>query len=432
MDLGNVSEKHAVCATYLRNAVAAYRAALEVLPPCGSTLLKWTSTQNILSEEGATIAHRAMTLSNLGIALSTLGLREEALGASREAVDIYKQLLANGLDAFRPALAASQNNLGVVLSGLGLREEALSASREAAEIYKQLVASGQDAFRPALAKSFGAYAQTLATGGRHAEAAEMMAEGLAALRPFVEKYPQALEDLAYMLRYDYAAPEQVSTNGQAVASAAEELSGSVREVTEVQQSSSTARKALEEAELTNEQVRELAEIAKRIDGISDLIYNVSAQTNLLALNATIEAARAGDAGRGFAIGALKVKQSAEQAAKATAKISEQMRGIPNSRQQAIDWIEGLTPIIEEVNMIVTNIASLGGQNVAMPQEIARNATQTSRAMTEVARNISEVQNSAESSKEASSQLLAASRDLAHQAEVLRGDVNNFLDEEYAA
>jgi methyl-accepting chemotaxis protein len=78
---------------------------------------------------------------------------------------------------------------------------------------------------------------------------------------------------------------------------------------------------------TNRRVGELAVAASRIGDVVELINSIAGQTNLLALNATIEAARAGDAGRGFAVVAAEVKLLAEQTAKATSEISQQIDGI---------------------------------------------------------------------------------------------------------
>ena len=138
-----------------------------------------------------------------------------------------------------------------------------------------------------------------------------------------------------------AASEEASTNVQSVASATEEMASSVNEISrQVQGSARIANEAVEQAQKTNDRVAELAKAAARIGDVVELINTIAGQTNLLALNATIEAARAGEAGRGFAVVASEVKALAEQTAKATGEISQQISGIQAATQELVSGHQG--------------------------------------------------------------------------------------------
>ena len=230
-----------------------------------------------------------------------------------------------------------------------------------------------------------------------------------------------------------AAVEAASVNVQTVASAAEELSASISEISrQVAQSSQIADRAVQDANRTDAIVRTLAEGAQKIGDVVGLISTIAGQTNLLALNATIEAARAGEAGKGFAVVASEVKSLANQTAKATGDISQQVAQIQAATKEAVAAIEAITQTIGEVSSIAASIAAAVEEQGAATQEIARNVHEAATGTQQVSTNIAGVSRGASETGAAASQVLGAAGELSQQAERLRGDVQQFVTDVKAA
>ncbi|PIT03838.1 chemotaxis protein [Bradyrhizobium nitroreducens] len=227
--------------------------------------------------------------------------------------------------------------------------------------------------------------------------------------------------------------EAASSNVHSVASAAEEMSSSVREIgRQVQDSSKIASEAVSQAHATTERVSELSRAASRIGDVVELINAIAGQTNLLALNATIEAARAGEAGRGFAVVASEVKALAEQTAKATGEIGQQVGGIQSATQDSVSAIGEISGTIARLSEIASAIAAAVEQQGAATQEIARNVQQAAQGTQQVSSNVGDVQRGASETGSASSQVLSAAQMLSRDSNRLKLEVGKFLNSVRAA
>ncbi|HLI99778.1 MAG TPA: methyl-accepting chemotaxis protein [Bradyrhizobium sp.] len=229
------------------------------------------------------------------------------------------------------------------------------------------------------------------------------------------------------------ASDEASSNVQSVASATEELSSSVNEISrQVQESARMANEAVGQARQTNDRVSELSKAASRIGDVVELINTIAGQTNLLALNATIEAARAGEAGRGFAVVASEVKALAEQTAKATGEIGQQIGGIQTATQESVGAIKEISSTIEKLSEISSTIAAAVEEQGAATQEISRNVQEAAQGTKRVSSNITEVQRGASETGSASSQLLSAAQSLSGDSNRLKLEVGKFLSNVRAA
>ncbi|MCM5555737.1 methyl-accepting chemotaxis protein [Pleomorphomonas sp. NRK KF1] len=224
-----------------------------------------------------------------------------------------------------------------------------------------------------------------------------------------------------------SASEQTSANVQAVAGASEELSSSIAEIgRQIGEASTLIGAAVEQARLTDHDVRSLADSASKVGTIVAMIQAIAEQTNLLALNATIEAARAGEAGRGFAVVASEVKALASQTAKATQDIEAQMGTIQGATQQSVEKIADISRRIAELDHITSSISGAATQQNAATGEIAQNISEAAVGAAEVAQTIVGVRTTAEKSGAASRDLLDRMSHLAKQSTALEQKVAAFV------
>ncbi len=223
------------------------------------------------------------------------------------------------------------------------------------------------------------------------------------------------------------AGEQATVNVQTVASAAEQLSASVGEISRrVSESAAIARQAVAEMGKTDRSVKGLSDSAQRIGEIVALINGIATQTNLLALNATIEAARAGEAGKGFAVVASEVKALANQTARATEDIRVQIDGMRTATGAVVTAVQDVTGTIGRINEIADAIAHAVDQQGAATREIAGNVQQVAGATGEISAATGRVSALASRTGGEAGRVLGAADTVSAQAGQLRSQMDGFV------
>jgi methyl-accepting chemotaxis protein len=407
-------------------------AAMEPVIDTVEQTIKKTSEQAKIAQLGSRESTKLQMEIAIAVIVASVGLLGFLISAS----------VSRPLSAMTAAMIElAEGNFAVVLPGLGRKDE-IGEIAQAVETFKikaeqkahdeaavkvrqdQVAAELRRLDMHKLADDFeGAVGEIIETVSSASTELEASARTLTASAA-------RSQQLATMVA---AASEEASTNVQSVASATEEMSSSVNEISrQVQQSATIAGEAVDQARKTNDSVGELAKAASRIGDVVELINTIAGQTNLLALNATIEAARAGEAGRGFAVVASEVKALAEQTARATGEISQQVTGIQNATQASVGAIREIGDTICKMSEISSTIAAAVEEQGAATQEISRNVQQAAQGTTQVSSNISDVQRGASETGSASSQVHSAAQTLSRDSNRLKLEVGKFLSSVRAA
>ena len=211
------------------------------------------------------------------------------------------------------------------------------------------------------------------------------------------------------------------------AEATRQLALAVNEIArQVGHSTAIAQKTVHEVNDTALQMNGLSGSVQSIGEIVQLINDIAAQTNLLALNATIEAARAGEAGKGFAVVAGEVKNLASQTAKATEEIARQVTEIQESSRRMGASITGVVDIIRSLDEISSAIAGAVQEQEASTREIASNIDEVAHQADAVSRSVGDLSKASAMTCAGTVRVIWSAKRLTDVVDGLTGETDGFL------
>lgn len=239
-----------------------------------------------------------------------------------------------------------------------------------------------------------------------------------------------------------AAVQQTLTTVEELAQTAKETAQRARTVADsAQRSSDTAevgRRAIGDSVGGMDEVRaqsdhvarsilSLAERARDISDIVDVVQDIADQTHLLALNASIEAARAGEHGRGFAVVAGEVRALAEESRTSTTQIGSILGEIQDATNTAVMTTERGTEsvssgaaLVASAGETIEELSELISAATLAAEQIAGSAGQQATATAQITDAMRDVRTAIDQSAASARQSETAARDLERVARELKG------------
>ena len=341
--------------------------------------------------------------------------------------------MANGNLRLEPLAADSNDEFGQMATGFN------SMMKNIRALITQMTRS---------AEQVAASSQELtASSQQAAEAATHVAENVTNVAGGMEKQLASVDGAKQNIDSAFIDINAMTDKAATVTENTEQMAGAADHGAELMHNAMDKMNGIEQSVANSaEVVKKLGENSKQIGQIVESISAIADQTNLLALNAALEAARAGEAGRGFSVGAEEVRKLAEQSQQSAEEIKQRISVIQGDTEEAVVAMEAGTNEValgtqairevgEQFQDITTRVASIKSEmeeiNGAV-QTVSKGMQGVVEAMDvidEVSRSTSEetqtISAAAEEQSASSEEIASASHSLADLATELQDATGKF-------
>ncbi|MHC5067141.1 MAG: methyl-accepting chemotaxis protein [Planctomycetota bacterium] len=408
---------------------AAFHAQFSALTtsPSGGTLDQAASQWQIFAEQAPLLYQRYVVDSDYSDEVITgiSTLRETVAPKIRQGLEQLAEQTRNRVDTVMADIDANNSQLNLItISGI------VVLAIIAAALSKVI-----GGIRTSLSESFAALdhsqqrlaelATTLASSSeRNLDQAQSIADDTDAMRQTINRAADAVEAMSDNTNSVSSASEELSVTMHSISTAVDDLNNSMSAVDgQAREGSTTAANGAEQAQASTKTMAVLADAARAINEVTNLIKSIADRTNLLALNATIEAATAGEAGRGFAVVAAEIKDLANQSATAADEINDRIQGIQSGTTDAITASDAVASVIQTLSTSTSAISAAMQTQTSTTETVAGNINEASVGIRDIAHAIGEISTGSNQVSQASSQAASTSERIAERIAGIRSELD---------